>query len=43
MNQASSAFGTIVQTALTPTGIFGSGLGADNSIRAIQLQAKFTF
>jgi len=43
MNPASGAFGTIIETALNPTGIYGSGLGADNSVRAIQLQAKFTF
>jgi len=43
MNANSPSFGTIIQTALNPTGIYGSGLGADNSVRAIQLQAKFTF
>jgi hypothetical protein len=43
MNNGASSFGTITETATNPTGIFGSGLGADNSIRAIQLQAKFTF
>ncbi|MBV9482743.1 MAG: TonB-dependent receptor [Acidobacteria bacterium] len=43
MNANSPAFGTIIQTALNPTGIYGSGLGADNSVRAIQLQAKFQF
>jgi Carboxypeptidase regulatory-like domain len=43
MNPSNGAFGTITQTALNPTGIYGSGLGADNSVRAIQLQAKFTF
>jgi len=43
MNADSPAAGTIIQTAVNPTGIYGSGLGADNSIRAIQLQAKFQF
>ena len=43
MNTAASSFGTITETALNPTGVFGSGLGADNSIRAIQMQAKITF
>ncbi len=43
MNANSPAFGTIIQTTGTPTSIFGSGLGADASVRAIQLQAKFQF
>jgi carboxypeptidase family protein len=43
MNNSSSAFGTIIQTVSTPTSIYGSGLGADASVRAIQLQAKFQF
>ena len=43
MNTQSPSLGSITQTAFNPTGIYGSGLGADNSIRAIQLQAKFTF
>lgn len=43
MNANSSSFGTIVQTTGSPTSIYGSGLGADNSVRAIQLQAKFQF
>jgi len=43
MDSSSPLFGTITQTATNPTGIYGSGLGADNSIRAIQLQAKFQF
>jgi hypothetical protein len=43
MNNSSPAFGTITQTVSTPTSIFGSGLGADASVRAIQLQAKFQF
>ena len=38
-----SNFGTIQKTVGSPTSIFGSGLGADNSGRIIQLQAKFTF
>jgi Carboxypeptidase regulatory-like domain len=43
MNANSPSFGTIIETATNPTGIYGSGLGADNSVRAIQLQAKFQF
>jgi len=43
MNNQAGSFGTITETAFNPTGVFGSGLGADNSIRAIQMQAKFTF
>ena len=43
MNVDSSSFGTIIQTVGTPTSIYGSGLGADSSPRAIQLQAKFQF
>jgi hypothetical protein len=36
-------FGQIIQTVGTPTSIFGSGLGADSSVRIIQLQAKLVF
>jgi len=43
MNANNPSFGSITQTAFNPTGIYGSGLGADNSVRAIQMQAKFTF
>jgi hypothetical protein len=43
MNANSGGFGTIIQTVGTPTSIYGSGLGADASVRAIQLQAKFSF
>ena len=43
MNTANPGFGTIIQTVGTPTSIYGSGLGADSSPRAIQLQAKFQF
>ena len=39
----SSSFGSILKTVGSPTSIFGSGLGADNSGRIIQLQAKITF
>jgi hypothetical protein len=38
-----SQFGQILSTVSTPTGIFGSGLGANNSPRLIQLQAKIVF
>ena len=38
-----SNFGSIQKNVGSPTSIFGSGLGADNSGRIIQLQAKITF
>lgn len=38
-----SSFGSILKTVGSPTSIYGSGLGADNSGRVVQLQAKFTF
>ena len=42
-NISSPQFGSILATINTPTGIFGSGLGAANSPRLVQLQAKITF
>jgi len=39
----SGQFGQIIQTVGTPTSIYGSGLGADSSVRIIQLQAKLVF
>ena len=36
-------FGRIIQTASSPTSIYGTGLGANSSPRLIQLQAKIVF
>ena len=42
-NINSPQFGSILSEVNTPTGIFGSGLGAANSPRLVQLQAKLVF
>jgi len=42
-NLNNGQFGSILSEVNTPTGIFGSGLGAANSPRLVQLQAKLVF
>jgi hypothetical protein len=42
-NFNSGQFGQIISTVGTPTSIYGSGLGADSSVRTIQLQGKLVF
>jgi hypothetical protein len=37
------SFGTIRRTVNAPTGIFGAGLGGDNSPRLVQLTARIRF
>ncbi len=43
MNLDNPQFGSIIQTASSPTSIYGTGLGANSSPRLIQLQAKIVF
>ena len=37
------SFGVVTATAAPPTGVFGSGLGANGSARILQLKGTFKF
>lgn len=42
-NFSAPGFGTVTQTASSPTSVFGSFLGGDSSPRILQLKATFQF